>query len=58
MMGEEVEASVHEKEQFVVSQNDRIKAMHEVLNELLEYQDVLRIANETIHGTNAFAAAQ
>lgn len=47
---EEVENEIKDKEQFVVVQNERIKTMHEVLNELIEYKVVLDKANKIIHG--------
>lgn len=49
-MFDEVENDIRDKEQFIVTQNERIKTMHEVLNELIEYQVVLDKANKVIHG--------
>jgi hypothetical protein len=37
MLFDEVENEVKEKEEFLVTQNERIKTMHDVLNELIEY---------------------
>jgi len=37
MLFEDVEKDIHEKEQFVVSQNEKIKSMVESLNEQIEY---------------------
>jgi hypothetical protein len=50
MLIEEVENEIREKESFVVTQNDRVKTMFEVLNELKEYSIVLDKANKVIHG--------
>jgi hypothetical protein len=45
MIFEDIENEVKEREQFVFSQNERIKAMIEVLNELIEYRSVLERAD-------------
>jgi hypothetical protein len=47
---DEVENEIKDKEQFVVSQNERIKTMYEVLNEMIEYKVVLEKSNKVIHG--------
>lgn len=48
-MFEEVEKDIMEKEQFVVSQNEKIKSMLESLNEQIEYKMVLEVADNIIH---------
>jgi hypothetical protein len=50
MLFDEVELDVSEKLSFINTQNERIKTMHEVLNELVEYRIVLEKANVLIHG--------
>ena len=50
MLFDEVEHEVQDKFEFLTSQNERIKTMHEVLNELIEYRIVLRKSNVLIHG--------
>lgn len=50
MLFDEVEHEVQDKFEFLTSQNERIKTMHEVLNELLEYRIVLMKSNVLIHG--------
>ena len=50
MLFDEVENDVKEKLEFLNSQNERIKIMHEVLNELREYRIVLEKSNILIHG--------
>lgn len=50
MLFDEVEYDVQDKLNFLNTQNDRIKTMHEVLTELLEYRIVLEKANILIHG--------
>jgi len=49
MLFEDVEKDIHEKEQFVVSQNEKIKSMVESLNEQIEYWNVLEVADNIIH---------
>ena len=49
MLFEDIENDIKEKEQFITSQNDRIKTMHEVLNDLTEYKIVLEKADKLIH---------
>ena len=50
MLFDHVEQQIKQKESFILQQTDRIKQMHETMNEMIEYEDVLRIANEVIHG--------
>jgi|LauGreDrversion4_2_1035121.scaffolds.fasta_scaffold1028082_1 hypothetical protein len=44
------EHDIEQKQEFVETQNERIKTMHEVLNELIEYRIVLEKASLIIHG--------
>jgi len=50
LMFEEAEFEIREKQQFVESQNDRIKNIVEVLNDLIEYKVVLETSDRIIHG--------
>jgi len=47
---EDIENEIKEKEQFVISQNEKIKSMLESLNEQIEYKVVLDVADKIIHG--------
>lgn len=47
---EDIENDVRDKEKFVISQNEKIKAMMEALNEQIEYKLVLEKADKIIHG--------
>ena len=42
-----------DKEVFISQQSERIQSMHDVLNELLMYQEVIKKAGIIIHGRNA-----
>lgn len=50
LMFEEAEFEIGEKQRFVESQNERIKNIVEVLNDLIEYKVVLETADRIIHG--------
>ena len=50
MLFDEVEIDIKEKLDFLVTQNERVKTMHDVLLELIEYRLVLEKSNELIHG--------
>lgn len=50
MLFEEAENEIKSKQEFVASQNERIKVMHDVLIELIEYRIVLEKAHHIIHG--------
>ncbi|CDW87677.1 v-type atpase 116kda subunit family protein [Stylonychia lemnae] len=47
---EDIENEIREKEQFVISQNEKIKSMIDILNMQIEYQTVLEKADKIIHG--------
>lgn len=50
MLLDDCEREIQEREEFIVSQNEKIKTMHEVLTELIEYKIVLEKANVIVHG--------
>lgn len=47
---EDIENDVREKERFILSQNEKIKSMLDILNEQIEYKTVLEKADKIIHG--------
>lgn len=47
---EDFENDIREKEQFVLSQNEKIKSMMDILNMQIEYKEVLERADKIIHG--------
>ena len=47
---DEIAPEVEEIKEFIQTQNERIKSMHDVLTELREYKVVLEKCNEIIHG--------
>lgn len=53
---EHIEQEVQEKEQFIQQQSERIQSMHEMLNEFLIYQEVIKKANLIIHGKHLHSA--
>ncbi len=50
MLLDEIAPEVEEIKEFIQTQNERIKSMHDVLTELREYRVVLEKCNEIIHG--------
>eukprot|EP00347_Sterkiella_histriomuscorum_P000740 403374687 len=47
---EDLENEIKEKEQFVITQNEKIKSMFDILNMQIEYKIVLDKADKIIHG--------
>ena len=53
MLFEDTEHEIKDKQHFVEQQIERMRNMHEVLTELVEYKIVLEKANLIIHGENS-----
>ncbi len=50
MLLDDIENEMKDKEKFIYDQNEKVKNMHEVLNSLLEYKEVLEKGSQIIHG--------
>lgn len=49
-MLDDIEGEIKDKEKFIFDQNERVKNMHEALNQLLEFKEVLQKGSKILHG--------
>jgi hypothetical protein len=50
MLFEHITSQIHDKFKFINVQQEEVKNMHKALNKLYEYQDILKVTSEFVHG--------